>query len=281
MLGAHFQRRGYPASMVEEALIRARRLSRDDLLHPIIKPKTTVEASNLYAIANYTPGDQPLKKIIQTHWPILGKTHTTATLFSKDIIYGHRRNENLRDLLVKARLPEPTTKPKLTQHDPVSPMHKCRAIRQCNYCPVLDHTGTITSTTTKRQYFTKKHISCRSNNLIYCITCKQCSLQYVGQTSNHIGERFKMHFQNIKTATETKLGTPARNPKSKPQKEEPIGRHFSLDNHHGTSDIIIHVLDFISAPSKSPPALALRDNLERKWIHRLQTLAPRGLNLAD
>jgi hypothetical protein len=46
-------------------------------------------------------------------------------------------------------------------------------------------------------------------------------------------------------------------------------------------DIKIHILDFISAPSKSPPAQELRDTLERKWIHRLQTLAPHGLNSAE
>ena len=104
----------------------------------------------------------------------------------------------------------------------------------------------------------------------------------MGQTSNHIGERFKMHFRNIKSATEIKQGTKAPpKTKSKTTKEEPIGRHFTSQGHHGTMDMTIHVLDFISAPSKSPPALLLRDSLERKWMHTLQSLAPKGLNLAD
>ena len=281
MLAKHFHRRGYPSTIIEESLIRARRASRDVLLHPLPKVTTQLQDQNLYNITTYTPGAQPLKSIIKDNWPILGRTSNTEALHSKDITFGHRRNKNLSDLLVTAKLQEPRTKPPLTSLDPITPQHTCKARTKCNYCPVLDHSGIIHSTATGRQYFSKKHISCRSNNLIYCITCKQCSLQYVGQTSNHIGERFKMHFQNIKSATESKQPNTSKKSKPKGSKEEPIGRHFSSEHHHGTADIIIHVLDFICAPPKSPPALSLRDHLERKWIHRLQTISPRGLNLAD
>jgi len=282
MLCEHFHRRGYPSSIIEDALIRARRMSRDDLLNPQPKVVPSLETQPLFAISTYTPGEQPLRNIIQDNWPILGRTNTTANLHSKETIFGYRRNKNLRDLLVGAKLPDAQARPKLTAADPVSPMHTCKAKTKCNYCPKLDHSGIIVSTSTGRQYFSKKHISCRSNNLIYCITCNHCSLQYVGQTSNHIGERFKMHFQNIKTAIDTrKPQIPGKTKSKSSQKEEPIGRHFGSPNHHGTADITIHVLDFISAPPKCPPALALRDQLERKWMHRLQSISPRGLNLAD
>jgi len=275
MLAKHFHRRGYPPSIIEPALIRARRANRDELLHPPPRDKPQPFDNGLFSITTHTPGTQPLKNIIQQNWSFLGTTHTTEALHSKQITFGYRRNKNLRDHLVSSKLQAPVTKTKLTTQDPVSPIHTCKARTQCNYCPVLDHSGIITSTSTGRKYFSKKHISCRSNNLIYCITCKQCQLQYVGQTSNHIGERFKMHFQNIKSALDNKQS------KSKSSKNETIGRHFSSPNHHGKSDITIHVLDFISAPPKSPPAQLLRDSLERKWILRLRTNAPRGLNLAD
>jgi hypothetical protein len=278
MLSNHFLRRGYPITLIESALIKARRKTREDLLHPETPPSQTQAEDNLYAISTYHPGAQPLKNIIQNNWPVLGRTHTTANVFNSQIIFGHRRNKNLRDLLVSAKLPEANPKKKLTSADPISPINKCKAKMACNYCPKLDHSGTITSFTNKRTYFSKKHISCRSHNLIYCISCTKCSMQYVGQTSNFIGERFKCHFQNIKTALEIKSGS--KKP-SKTYKEEPIGRHFSSIGHTGTNNIIIHVLDFIDAPSRSPPAQKLRDNLERKWMHRLQTLAPFGLNLAD
>ena len=285
MLASHFHRRGYPSQIIEEALIRARRADRHIILHPTPKIQNESEAPPLYAITTFTPGDRPLKSIVSNNWPILGKTDTTSQLYNKDITFGYRRTSSLRDTLVHAKLPPTTSKVKLTAKDPVTPQHKCKAKgNSCNYCPKLDLTGIIQSHSTGRNYFSKKHISCRSNNLIYCITCKSCSRQYVGQTSNHIGERFKMHFQNIKSVTEIKSGKkepPKSKTQSKTLKEDPIGRHFTSTGHHGTSDITIHVLDFICAPSKSPPARKLRDECERKWMHRLQTLAPRGLNLAD
>ena len=51
--------------------------------------------------------------------------------------------------------------------------------RNCRYCPNLNQTGEITSSVTGKSYRTMKNVSCRSSNLIYCITCKLCSKQYV------------------------------------------------------------------------------------------------------
>jgi hypothetical protein len=263
--------------MIEKAMIEVRRLDRETLLHPPAKTDTDKNDQNLYLVTTFNPGNQTARSIVQDNWQLIGRTHTTAP---KEIIFGHRRNTNLRDLLVKAKLPEKSNKRTLTSQDPISPTHKCAALRDCRYCPTLDHSGTIISHHNQRSYLTKKHISCRSNNLIYCITCKTCGLQYVGQTSNHIGERFKMHFQNIKSATEIRSGKKCP-PKNKNKKDEPIGRHFSSPSHNGIKDIHIHVLEFIKAPSKSPPGLLLRDKYERMWIHRLQTLSPHGLNTVD
>jgi hypothetical protein len=70
-----------------------------------------------------------------------------------------------------------------------------------------------------------------------------------------------MHFQNIKSAREIKLGLKAP-PKNK--KDDPIGRHFTSNGHTGIPDIQISVLEFIKAPSKSPPGQILDKCLETK-----------------
>jgi hypothetical protein len=277
-LATSFHKRGYPPDIVEKAMIQVRRLNRNDLLHPPPKTDNKDAHQNLFLVTTFNPGNKIAKDIVQDNWQIIGRTNTTATLHSKDIIFGHRRNDNLRDRLVTAKLPDESTSQPLTINDPITPLHHCAAIRDCRYCPILDHSGKIVSHHNQRSYSTLRHISCRSNNLIYCITCKTCGLQYVGQTSNHIGERFKMHFQNIKTANEIRSGMRCP-PKNK--RDEPIGRHFSSPTHRGIQDIHIHVLEFIKAPSKSPPGLLLRDQSERKWIFRLQSLSPHGLNTVD
>ena len=280
MLGSHFLRRGYPADLIESAIIKVRRQDRDELLHPAPNPEREGDLDRLFVVTTHSPKQNPLRDIIKENWPILGRTHQTSPLHTKEITFGSRRNENLRDLLVRAKLPSahPQKKP-LTSSDPPSPLHVC-STSACRYCPKLDKTGLIHSTSTGRRYFSKKHISCKSNNLIYCITCKTCKLQYVGQTKNRLMDRFQMHFVHANPNKRERKGTQATTPK--PQKgSDPIGRHFLSPTHNGINDIYIHIVEFIKAPSNSPPAQQLRDEYERKWIHRLQTIAPKGLNTMD
>ena len=66
--------------------------------------------------------------------------------------------------------------------------------RFCRYCPKLDKSGKIKSTATGLKYSSMTNISCRSSNLIYCITCKICHKQYVGQISLQLKKRFVHHF---------------------------------------------------------------------------------------
>jgi hypothetical protein len=109
------------------------------------------------------------------------------------------------------------------------------------------------------------NISCRSSNLIYCITCKARKKQYVGQTSLKIKGRFVHHYYTVDKEDLTK----------------PVGKHFSRKDHNGIKDMDIHVLEFIKMPPKSEAALQVRNRVERRWIHLLRTPAPKGLNIDD
>ncbi len=104
----------------------------------------------------------------------------------------------------------------------------------CRYCPLMNKTGTITCSYTKQEYSSMKNVSCRSSNLIYCITCKICKKQYVGQTSRRIQDRFQGHFGDI-----------MRNANKKS-----IPFHFNSKNHRGIKDIEITVLEYIKNTKK-------------------------------
>jgi hypothetical protein len=135
----------------------------------------------------------------------------------------------------------------------------------CRYCPRLNKTGEIKSTVTGKTYSTMKNISCRSSNLIYCITCKRCGKQYVGQTYLRLKGRFVSHFYTVE----------------KPNRTVPVGKHFSAPDHKGIDDMDIHILEFIKKPPKSEAASKIRDRVEKRWIHLLRTPAPGGLNIED
>ncbi len=106
------------------------------------------------------------------------------------------------------------------------------------------------------------NISCRSSNLIYCITCKKCKVQYVGQTSKRLKDRFAGHFGDIQRDVTDKS----------------VSHHFNSPGHNGTKDMSIYVLEFIKKPALSKQAQSIRLRRETNWVYVLRTMSPLGLN---
>ena len=141
----------------------------------------------------------------------------------------------------------------------------CGATRACNYCPYLNKTERIKSTTTGKTHPAMRNVSCRSSNLVYAITCQVCGMQYVGQTLLRLQDRFVGHFGDIK-----------RNDHNKP-----VAAHFTQAGHNQKDDLRITVLEFIKKPPRSLQAITIRHKVEFKWTHTLRTLAPQGINLEN
>ena len=136
---------------------------------------------------------------------------------------------------------------------------------RCRYCPLLDKSGQIICHVTGRSYKAKKLYTCKSSNLVYCITCKTCGMQYVGQTKRKLMECFQGHFDKIQRKVT----------------QDAVGGHFSQPSHRGTTDMKLHVLDFVTAHPHSVRGLQLRLQKEKSWIHCLRCPAPTGLNIYD
>ena len=136
------------------------------------------------------------------------------------------------------------TKPNLLRN-------KCLATKQCNYCPLLDQCGTITCHVTGKKFCTRKNITCRSSNLVYCITCRKCGKQYVGQTKRTILARFQEHCGNIRTFQTRREEEPIDFRK---QDKAAVGTQISAPDHNGTADLIISVLAFITITPLSQAA---------------------------
>jgi peptide-methionine (R)-S-oxide reductase len=261
-IGQHFLRREYPEEIILNAIIKARRMDRTQLLAPKA-PIDNNDKKDLFVITQFNPDSSALKEIVHTNWSVLGRTHTTEYIFQKKPTFGYRRNENLKDKLVHAKIPPQPPPNSVLEHRQAE--RKCKS-KSCRYCPRLVNEGKVTNPVTKQEYYIKHQITCNSNNLIYCIRCTNCNIMYVGQTKNTIKERFLAHFYSI------------NNPK---KSDTTVGRHFSKANHQGILDTSILVLEFIKAPPNTPAAQRLRDEKELMWIHRLSTIAPIGLNSAD
>ncbi len=256
----HFLRRGYPSEVLDNAFTKAKGFSIEEAR--IIKDKKVEDNIKLFMITTYNPGDRILQGIISKNWEVLKHSSTTKHLGETKLVSGSRRPKNLRDHLVSAKVPQK----KYTKRDKpcCTDVNWC-ITKQCRYCPLLDHSGTITSTTAGHTYECKCNISCKSMDLVYCITCKYCQKQYVGQTGGTLMDRFKAHFRMIK----------------RQNMKNDIGRHFNSAGLSGTNDLSLHISDFIYARDKSGFGLDIRLQIEYNWMQTLKSMLPMGLNTME
>ena len=188
LLSYHFICRFYPTTLILDAFIKANEVERSTLLKP--QAKTNNDDSRPFSLTTHNPLDPSLQRIIQKHWPKPERHASTRPLVNYQIIYGKRRNDNLSDMLVRAKLPSLIS---TTTHGP-PPCNN----RRCTHCLRLDKTGNITSFASKRTFSCKKKVTCCTYNLVYCLTCNTCGIQYVGETMNSIRDRFNAHNSTIR-----------------------------------------------------------------------------------
>ena len=269
MLSTHFIRRGYPKPLIRSSLERANSLDREDLLnkqhllksHQPPSTSTTPQKTQdtFYCITTHNPLNPPIKDVVLKNWEILGKTKTTRTILDVKIVFGRRRNKNLLDQLVSAST---SSKPLDDRIENI-----CKRPSSCRYCCRIDTTGRIRSTTTGRLHRSMINVTCQTQNIIYLITCVTCKTQYVGQTKNRLLTRFQGHYHDIQHDNDTT-----------------VGRHFNRCprvNPSKFDGVKISVLQFIRSPPDSRDGKLERDREENRWINRMSSIVPRGLNLLD
>ena len=151
-----------------------------------------------------------------------------------------------------------------TQKIPCKDRNKCSK-KNCKYCSLLDRSGEIKSKKSGEKFHTKTNITCKSSNIVYCIECKQCQTQYVGQTLRMMKERIGEHLSHIQ--------------KKRWKNDVPV--HFNLDGHHGENDVRVYILDYIFCHPRSDRGKKLRLHVENNWVQRLKTQSPWGMNTMD
>ncbi len=264
MLLAHFQRRGYPLETLQDAMNKIKDKRREDLLlQYTAEEEETVDTSDIVSlITTYTPQCDDLAKLVKKNWGIVQRSSTTKKLSNSRLEVGYRRPKNLRDLLVRAKIK------KKSRGQPEKPLSETKNIcktKNCRYCNILDKSGRIKSHVTGREYYSKHNVTCKSSNVIYCITCLKCGKQYVGQTKLRLMDRFGSHFTSI----------------NRNDGKNDVCKHFNQKDHNGVKDLKLSIVDFIYAKPETDRAKALRDQIEFHWIQRLRTQLPHGMNTMD
>ena len=103
---AHFLRRGYPFELVLENWEKVQAISREEALIPKEAEMTDEEEKIFYLISTYNPNNNQIRDIVLQKWDILRRSSATKDLAENKIVFGFRKNPNLKDILVRSRLPK-------------------------------------------------------------------------------------------------------------------------------------------------------------------------------
>lgn len=162
----------------------------------------------------------------------------TGVLKEHQVISAYRKNKNLGDHLVRAKL---------------GPIHQVKRTTKMEAFSALTY---VKNRTNRIIYKINQKFTPQTQNCVYVIFCSRCGKQYVGETKNSIRTRMWQHRYMIK---------------NKKGMDTPLIKHFIL---HGVQALRVAGLE-------SNPCWTDRERRshERRWIHRLQTQEPMGLNL--
>ena len=240
---------------MKSQISRAKSIPRNDTLKensPEIKKPDRVPF-----ITTYNPALPNIHKVLRQKQPILHSTERLHEIFKETPVVAYRRSPNLRDLLVRAKLKNPST---ASQPNHSFGTFRCNSKHGCLTCPHIDNERTnYTFNNTGEVREIKQQMTCKSTNLIYMIECKRCKKQYIGETKRTLRERFTEHRQ-------------ATNNPSHANASAAVPTHFNLPDHS--------IEDMALIPLEIQPTLntSRRKAREAYLIHRGQTLEPKGMN---
>ena len=91
-----------------------------------------------------------------------------------------RRQKNIKDFLVRAKIPANTTRP----HRNLKGMKKCT--QKCTACPYIRERTEIKGC--KFKWNISKNVNCETRNCVYMIECQKdyCNERYIGETEREL-----------------------------------------------------------------------------------------------
>ena len=246
--------RGYSAGMVRHEILKARKFRRDELLN---REKAIREPPSLVFSVSYHPAFSKLRNLLSNIHLILSPNQEHQKVFPSVPTVAFKKGRSLKDILVRAKLP---------CYNTTGEGSKTCGSKRCKVCPFIECTETFENSSGTETYKIKcDTLDCNSENVVYLITCKTCSKQYVGSTIT----KFRTRFNNYKMADKYYNGD-----KRDKVKQLLFHEHFSQSDHHRVDDWSVTLID--QACNK-----ATVRRKESFWQYKLDTFIPKGLNTRD
>ena len=197
------------------------------------------------------------------HWPILGIDRNISNVFEKPPIIAYRRNKNLRDLIGSNNIinnEKICESKKLT----VGKCQPCKGRMGNLCCEQVKDTEDFKSNVTGKEYKIFHTVNCKSTFLIYLMECSICKIQYVGKSEWRLNRRINQHRNDV-----WRIEGP------------PCDKHFQKQDHDFTKHAKFTVIEKLEkVTNDKEKTRSILEHKEDKWILRLKTLIPEGLNIS-
>lgn len=129
--------------------------------------------------------------------------------------------------------------------------HPCLTCKYCNHLQPKHHYQNK-----QNENIIKYYSNCKTRNCIYILECSNCQIKYIGETERTLSERLCEHYS-----------------KYKHNNTHPLYEHFRQEGHHFKNIMFYIVQHNQEWQSKQ------RQTAETRWINKLKTLYPKGLNI--
>ena len=245
--------RNYPRGVINAAIEKAKAVPRLEALKRVEKSKQ--KSDRQIMVCQYDPRLPSVSQIMKKHHRVMCQNDPhCASVYPKPPMIAYRRPKNLREHLIKSRVPVSRA---------VRPRRQQRGFRRCNKCnncpfATVGRTAKAFKTNTVVQL---PGVDCTVQNCIYLVSCLKCSVQYVGKcSSGKHGDRQLKHriSEHRGTIVNEKV-------------DKAVGEHFNSRGHQ-LSDFSYTVLEVVR--NSDPEYLKEREAL---YIRKFDTKR-NGLN---
>ena len=232
--------RDYLPGVVNAAIKRALEVDRDTALEKVVREK---DYSRPIFAVTYHPNYPSIPKIMKSAWRVMVMNDPhLREVFPAPPLVAYRVPPNLKKKLIRSKLPPKNARPRRNFNG----MKKCR---NCPICPFVVEGKTVKSTATNAVVEINSAVNCQTSNIIYCITCKKCSDQYIGTSERTLQKRFSEHRDYVKNEHLNKA----------------TGWHFNKKG-HSVADMNVTIVEKVHSLDE-----ALRLEREKKFIRDFNT----------
>ena len=232
--------RGYKLGSINAALDRARMIPRAEALKKVVRNNTSRRP--VFPIT-YDPRLPSISGIIKKHWRTMTQDPYLAEVYPIPPLIAYKRPPNIKDKLIRAKIPPKVpSKPKRD----LPGMKKCL---QCPICPFVQPGRSVKSTASQYTVDINTAVNCLSRNIVYCIGCKRCQQQYIGESERSLKERFSEHRGYVNNKYLTKA----------------TGYHFNQAGHN-ISDMTVTIIEKVHNKDE-----LFRKEREKFFIKKMNT----------